>query len=70
MNGPFVPHVDLQEPRYYAKVPGGPQTYTLDVLWLQGVAQRSQSFTITKNVGRGFFLYSTPPTEWTDSPIR
>ena len=33
--GPSVPHINLWEPRYFTKVPGGPQTYTLDVLWLQ-----------------------------------
>jgi len=27
--------INLWEPRYSAKVPDGPQTYTLDVLWLQ-----------------------------------
>jgi len=30
----------------------------------------SQSFTFTKNVDRGFILCCTPPTQWTDSPIR
>ena len=30
----------------------------------------SQNFTFTKNVGQGFILCSTPPTQWTDSPIR
>jgi hypothetical protein len=34
-NGPFVPHINLWEPCYFAKVPDGPQTYTLIVLWLQ-----------------------------------
>jgi len=34
-NGPLVPHVKLWEPCYFTKVPDGPQTYTLDVLWLQ-----------------------------------
>jgi len=27
--------INLWEPCYFAKVPDGPQTYTLDVLWLQ-----------------------------------
>jgi hypothetical protein len=35
INGTTVPHISLLEPRYFAKVPDGPQTYTLDVLWLQ-----------------------------------
>ena len=34
-NGPFVPYVKIWEPCYFTKVPDGPQTYTLDVLWLQ-----------------------------------
>jgi hypothetical protein len=32
---PFVPHINLWESWYFAKVPDDPQTYTLDVLWLQ-----------------------------------
>jgi len=65
----FVPHINLWELCYFAKVADGPQTYTLDVLWLQKGAQIhmsewSQSFTLTKNVGWGFFLCSTPPTQW------
>jgi hypothetical protein len=64
------PHINLWELSYFAKVPGGPQTYTLDVLWLQGGAQTcksewSQSFMLTKNVCRGFFLLTKPPTQWT-----
>jgi hypothetical protein len=35
INRPFVPHINLWEPWYFAKVPDGPQTYTLNVLWLQ-----------------------------------
>jgi len=59
-----------KEPCYFAEVPDGPQTYTLDVLWLQEGAQIhmsvcSQSFTFTNNVGRDFFLFSTPPEQWT-----
>jgi hypothetical protein len=34
-NGPFVPHINSWEPCYFAEVPDGPQTYTLNVLWLQ-----------------------------------
>jgi hypothetical protein len=30
-----VSHINLWESCYFAKVPDGPQTYTLDVLWLQ-----------------------------------
>ena len=29
------------------------------------MSEWSQSFTLTKNVGRGFILCSTPPTQWT-----
>ena len=66
-----MPHINLQEPCYFAKIPVGPQTYTLDVLWLQEegaqihMSEWSQSFTLTKNVGRGFILCSTPPTQCT-----
>ena len=35
INGPFVPHINLWEPCYFTEVPDGPQTYTLNVLWLQ-----------------------------------
>ena len=34
-NGPFVPYINLWVPCYFAEVPDGPQTYTLNVLWLQ-----------------------------------
>jgi hypothetical protein len=71
-----VSRINLWEPCYFAKVPDGPQTYSLDVLWLQKgealihMSVWSQIFTFTKNVGRCFFLWSTPPTQWTDSPTR
>jgi len=67
-NRPFVPHVKLWEPCYFTKVPDGPQNCTLDVLWLLDkgaqirVSEWGQSFTLIKTVGRGLFLYSTPPT--------
>jgi hypothetical protein len=32
---PFVPHINLWEPCCLTKVPDGPQTYTLNVLWSQ-----------------------------------
>ena len=35
MDGPFVPHINLREHCYFAKVPDGPQTYTLNVLRIQ-----------------------------------
>jgi hypothetical protein len=35
IDGPFVPHINLWEPCYFVKIPDGPQTYTLYVLWLQ-----------------------------------
>jgi len=38
-NAPFVPHnlipIHSKEPRSFAKVPDGPQTETLNVLWIQ-----------------------------------
>jgi len=52
-------------------IPDGPQTYTLNILWLQEggaqihMSEWSQSFTLTKNMGRDFILCSTPPTQWT-----
>ena len=68
-------HINSWEPCYFTEVPEGRQTYALDVLWLQKGAQIrmsewSQSFTFTKNTGQGFIPCSTPPTQWTDSPIR
>jgi len=71
IDGPFVPHIDLWEPCCFTEVPDGPQTYTLNVLWIQKegaqirMSEWSQSFTLTKNVGRVFILCSTPPTQWT-----
>jgi hypothetical protein len=32
---PFVPHINSREPCSFTKVPDGPHTYTLNVLWLQ-----------------------------------
>ena len=64
--GPFVPHINSWEPCCFAKLPDGPQTYTLDVLWVQEegaqihMSKWRQSFIFTVNVGRGFFLCSTP----------
>jgi hypothetical protein len=34
-NRPFVPHINLWEPCCFTKVPDSPQTYALNVLWLQ-----------------------------------
>jgi len=65
-----VPHINLWDPCCFTKVPDGPQTYTFNVLWLQEeraqihMSEWSQSFTLTKNVVRGFNLCSTPPTQW------
>jgi len=50
----------------FTKVPDGPQTYTLNVLWLQEQGAQicmyewGQSFTLPLNVGRDFILCSTP----------
>jgi hypothetical protein len=66
---PSVPHINSWEPCYFTKFPDGPQPYTLNVLWLQQKAaqihmsERSQGFTITQNMDRGFTLCSTPPTQ-------
>jgi len=35
IDGPFVSHINSVEPCYFAKVPDGPQTYTVNVIWLQ-----------------------------------
>jgi hypothetical protein len=49
-----MPHYNLWEPYPFAKVPDGPQTYILNILWLQKKAaqihipERSQGFTLTK----------------------
>jgi hypothetical protein len=65
---PFVPHINSWEPCYFARVPDGPQTYTLDVLWLQEegaqihMSEWSQIFTFTKNVGRFHPLLHTSYT--------
>jgi hypothetical protein len=69
-NGPFVPHYNLWEPRYITKVPEGPQTYIINILWLQKEAaqihmpKQIQGFTSTKNMGRGFILCPTLPAQW------
>jgi hypothetical protein len=76
VDGPFVPHIDLWEPCCFTKVPDGPQTYTLNVLWVQEGAQICMSkwslrFTLTENVDRGFI--SAPHllhNGLSDSPIR
>jgi hypothetical protein len=47
-----------------------PKTYSLYILWLQKegaqirTPKRSQGFTPTKDMGRGFILCSTLPTQW------
>jgi hypothetical protein len=70
-NSHFVPHINLWKPCSSPKVPDGPQTYPLNVIRLQKegtqirVSEWGQSFTLTKNVGQGFFLCSTLPTQWT-----
>ena len=71
-----MPHFNLWESCCFAEVPDGPQTYTLNVLWLQEEGAKihmsgwSQSFTLTKNVEQRFHPLLTPPAQWTDSPIR
>jgi len=71
IEGPFAPRINLWDSCYFAKFPDGPHTYTLNIHWLQeeeaqiSMSEGSQCFTFTKNVGRGFFLCSTPPTQWT-----
>jgi hypothetical protein len=35
IDGPFVPHFNSWEPWYLTKVPDGPQTYRLNIFWLQ-----------------------------------
>jgi hypothetical protein len=67
----------LWEPCCFAKVPDDPQTYTVDVLWLQEEGAQihmfewSQSFTLTKNVAD---VSSSAPhllhNGLSDSPIR
>jgi len=35
ISSPFVTHINSREPCYFAEVPDGPQTYALNVLWIQ-----------------------------------
>jgi len=35
INGPFVPHIDSRESYSFATVQDGPQTYNLNILWIQ-----------------------------------
>jgi hypothetical protein len=35
INGPFVPLINSREPCSFARVPNGPQTYDLNILWIQ-----------------------------------
>jgi hypothetical protein len=35
IDGPFVPHFNSWEPCYFNKFPDGPQTYILNIIWLQ-----------------------------------
>jgi len=48
-----------------------PQNYTLNTLWFQKegaqihVSERGQSLTFTEDMGRGFLIHSTLPTQWT-----
>ena len=71
-----MPHIDLREPSCFTEVPVAPQTYTLNVLCLQEegaqirMSEWSLSFTLTKNVARGFILCSTSHSGLSDSPIR
>jgi len=72
-----VPHISLWEPSCFAKVPDGPQTYTLDVLLFQHkgaqiyMSEWGQSFTLTK---RMWSEVSSPAPHLhnglSDSPIR
>ena len=60
INGPFVLRVNLWDPCCFSKVPDCPQTYTLNVLWLQegGVqihmSEWSQTFHTHKECGQKF----------------
>jgi len=66
-----VPHINVKEHSSFAKVPGGLQIFTLNILWLQRkkgqirMSVWSWSFTLTENVGWGIVLCCTPPTQWT-----
>jgi len=72
---PYVPHINLWEPCCFTKVPDGPQTYTLNVLWLQVGAQIrtskwSQSFTLIKNWAEVWASAPHLHNGLPDSPIR
>jgi hypothetical protein len=66
--GPLCPKSISREPHGLAKVPDGPQTYTLNILQLQKkeaqmhMSKRGQSLTFTKDMDQGFLLHSTLPT--------
>jgi hypothetical protein len=66
----FVPRYNLREPCHFTKFPDAPQTYALEVLWLQRekaqihMLEQSQGFTSTKDVGGGFILCFTLSTQW------
>jgi len=73
----LVLHINLWELCCFTKVPDGPQTYTLNILWLQEegaqmcMSEWSQSFTLTENVGRGSSSAPhLPHSGLSDSPIR
>ena len=69
-NGPFLPHNDTKsgDPCFFAKVPDGPQTYTLNILWIQEkgaqihMSEGSQRCTLAENMCQDFILSFTPPT--------
>ena len=72
-----MPHIDLWEPCCFTKVPGDPQTYSINAFWLQDggaqihMSEWSQNLTVTKDLGRGFILCSTPVHNGlSESPIR
>ena len=70
MTGPLCPISICGSPVALLKFQMAPRLNALNVLWLQEkgaqihMSEWSQSFTLTKYVGRGFIFFSTP-TQWT-----
>jgi hypothetical protein len=70
-------HCNLWKLCRFVKVSDGPQTHILTILWLHKAAaqihvpKRSQGFTPTQNMGRGFILcYKLLHNELSVSPIK
>ena len=57
-----MPHIDLWEPCCFTKVPDGPQTDTLNVLWLQDEGAHKTEETLDEHQNRISGLRYEPAT--------